>query len=186
MKSNKVEEKVVPPKKSRDDVIQIYPLENPAYVSEDNDFLGLVREFEADIQIPSIRYESIHNYIATIVQGIYDQKLRGIKDELITYKVQIGFVNGKLSGFSVFYLLPNRLPHIQTIDWAYCHSKDIRLSYKFCLELQKYRKAWKARRISFVATNKVLDRIAKRLFKNAKPCGTYWVCDDVRSNIIKS
>lgn len=178
--------KKVPVKRSKDDKIQIYPLENPAYVSEDRDFLSLISEFESILEIPSIRYESVHNYIATVVQGIYDQKLQGIKDVNITYKVQIGFVNGKLDGFQLFYLLPNRLPHIQTIDWPYCHSHDIRVSFRFCEEIQRYKKLWKARRISYVANNPRLAKCTKKLFKNAVPCGTWYVADDVNTSFIKS
>jgi hypothetical protein len=71
------------------------------------------------------------------------------------------------------------LPHIQTIDWPYCHSNDIRISYQFCQKVKEYKKKWKARYISFVAVNPHLNRVAKRLFKKSKPCGTYWVAEQI-------
>lgn len=172
-------------KKSEDDLIEIYPVDRPAYVSENQSFLALLRRFSDTIHIPSITYESIHNYVCTVVQGIYEQKRSGVKDNLIEYRCLIGLVNGSLAGFALFYMLPNRMPHIQTMDCPYVYSEDMRVSYQFCLEVQKHKKLWHARRIRFVATNPVLDRVAKRLFKNARPCGTLYLVDDINASLVK-
>lgn len=182
----------VEPKKPKDS-IEIVELGNPSFVSYHPDFLALVRKFAEKVDFPTVTYESLHNYFCTVLQGVYDQKLRGIPDKTITYKFHGGFINGKLCGISLFYLLTNRMPHIQTIDWAYCYTSnparpgkgDIRLAYQFALKVKEWQKIWKARHISFLATDDGLNRIAKRLFINSKPCGTYWIGTGVRDALLK-
>jgi hypothetical protein len=93
----------------------------------------------------------------------------------------------------MFYLCPNRLPHIQTIDWSYIHTKnskrpgksDIRITYLFTKEIQKWKKIWGAKHIQTVIVNEHLNRVAKRLFKRPKACGTYWLMGDIRDALLK-
>ncbi len=196
VKKNRVEQadQTIEPDLPGKDVIEIMPLENPAYASLNEDFLAMLKEFAEHIAVPQIRYESLHNYLCEVVKINLLAKLRGEPEKLSTSKLYLGFVNGKLAGFSHFYLYPNRLPHIQTMDWAYCHTKnlkkpgkaDIRVSYRFALEVRKWKKIWGARYISMVVADDGLNRIVKRLFKKPKACGVYYVSEDIRSDLIKT
>ena len=182
------EAEVVETEEQQADVIKIADVENPQWISLHEGFLAMVKRFvEDDLKdVPSIRYESLINYMAATVDGICKQKLMGVHDSLIQSKLQVGMVNGTVKGFQMFHMLPNRLPHIQTMNVAYVCSDDMRVTYRFALEVAKYKKKWKAQFISTTVTNGRLNSIMKRFMKKCVVGGTYYIARGINHGIIKS
>ena len=163
-------------------VIEVADVENPSWVSMYQPFLDMVRTFvENDLKsVPSITYESMVNYLATVVDGICKQKIVGTPSEMIQSKVQVGMVDGVLSGFQVFSMLANRLPHVQSMNYPYIYSQDIRVTHAFLKEAARYQKKWKARYIIGTAVSKRLNRALKKVFGGYSEAGTYFVARDVK------
>ena len=171
---------------SPDDRIEIVPLNNPFYISSSQEFMEMVKEYAtSEMKIPSINAESLHNYLCNFVQGIFDQQVKGMNERSIRQRVLAGYINGKLAGFTLFYMLPNRMPHIQTLDWAYIHTTDNRISYLFAKEVKKCKRLWGAAYISFVAANKHLAKVSRRLFKATHKGGEWLIVKDVNDALLK-
>lgn len=168
-------------------LVEIYDVDNPTWAALDPAFVAMVHKFaEEDLaNIPSMTAETLHQYICNIVDTIHHQKLMRVHDDVIQYRLQIGFVDKELKGFQLFHMLGNRLPHIMTLNWAYIYSESPKLSYKFSLEVQKYMKKWKAHFLTQTIANKRLARVMKKLFKNCSQGGVYFVATGVNSELIK-
>lgn len=168
---------------ARGDKIEIVEIDNPEYVARSDHFRHMVYKFVGEIKLPTINYESLHNYLCTITNGVAQQKRSGVPDSAIEFKMFGGYVNDILKGFCLFYLMPNRIPHIQTIDWPYCYSEDIRVTHGFCLKVKEYKKKWGARHISLIAVSDRNFRVFKRAFKNVHIGGTYIIAEDVKDGL---
>lgn len=179
-------EETLPVAKKKSD-IQLHEITNPAFVSESVEFISLIKKACERMALPTVRYESLHNHIGAVVQSVYDQKLRGVPASAITSRCTIGVVNGKMTGFSLFYMLPNRMPHIQTLMWEYCFAKhrnhpnvnDVRLIYKFSQEVQRMKKAVGARYITMPVAEEKFNKIIGIMFKKPRHAASIWVFDDV-------
>jgi len=148
----------------------------------------MIRKFvDNDLKkIPSIKYETLLNYLATTVDGIYRQKISGVNQNLIQVKVQVGMIGDNLIGFQMYHMLANRMPHIQTMNHAYIYSESPVLTYKFALEVQKHKKLWNARFMMATVTSDRLDKVVKRFFKKgAVVSGTYYTATGIRSGMLK-
>jgi hypothetical protein len=166
------------------EIVEVYELSDPSYVAYSEEFRQLLREFVDILKIPSITFESLHNYIGTIVDGIYKQKIAKVPDRAIQYKVYVGTVDNVLSGFTLFYMLPNRMPHVMTLDWPYIYSKNNKLTVAFVRELKKWKKIWRARHILMVANNRRISRVAGKLFKGNIGCGELLIAKDVKDEYL--
>lgn len=173
-------EDAVPEKEERG--IQIIDVENPAWISKSQQFVEMSRRFvEHDLKgVPSITPETFINYCASIVDGICKQKLAGVHDKLIQTKIQVGFVDEALAGFQVFHMLTNRMPHVQTLNWAYLYSENPTLTSMFADEVERHRKEWKAIYVFCTFTNERLQKVSRRILKKASFAGMYYVGKGVR------
>ena len=101
---------VVPPKKHRPEII-VRELDNPDFAASSAELKYLIAELVDQIHLPSIDYESLHNYFCGMVKGIRQHKMAhpNIVPEA---KVMVGFMDGVLAGLTLFYMLPYRTPHI--------------------------------------------------------------------------
>jgi hypothetical protein len=163
--------------------IEIVELENPYFASMSEEFKKLIYGFYSqELNIPTITYESLHNYICQIVEGIAMQRRAGTNPANIHQRVLLGYANGSLVGFCVFYMLNNRMPHVSCLDLAYMFvsGKYPRVTEGFCQTLRECKKKWGARRISTTLTNDRLYKAINRLFKKAHVGGVYILFDDFK------
>ena len=174
---------VAPPKKHRPEII-VKELDNPDFAASSAEFKYLIAELVDMIHLPSIDYESLHNYFCGMVKGIRQHKMAhpNIVPEA---KVLVGFMDGVLAGLTLFYMLPYRTPHISTMDWPYCISKHAGITYKFVQEMIKCKKLWRARYINLVATNDRLVKVYMRGFKKMRIIGTVMIGEGIKDKIIK-
>jgi hypothetical protein len=168
-----------------DDKVEITEVTNPGWVATDVAFINMLEEFVKEAGLPSVNLESMHNYLCSIVQATYYSNLNKENQALNTHKFHAGFVNGKLCGFSMFSMLPNRMPHIQTIDWAICKSYDHRLTHLFAKELLRWKRKWNAVHIMVLVRNPKLLRTYRRLFKSAKTSGPLIFANGIHAALLK-
>ena len=166
-------------------VIEVANVENPAWVSTNQPFLDMVKRFvETDLKpLRSITYESMVNYLASLVDNICKLKLVGTPDVMIYSRVQIGMVDKALAGFQVFSMLADRLPHVSSMNYPYIYSENIRLTHKFLLEADKHRVQWGAKYILGTAVSDRLDKALERVFGGYTRTGTYFIADNLKGAI---
>lgn len=172
------------PREAKDHDIQILELDNPNYIARNESLHEMIRDLLRQFGSPSITFESLLNFLSTMVYGIYTAKQHGVPNDSIKTKFFLGFVDGKLDGFLLYFMMADRAPHIQTIDVPYVYSNNMKISYEFAKQLVRSKRKWGARHIAFVLANPKFAKIAKRFFSNAKKIGEYWIVEDLNYKLI--
>ena len=171
------------PKKHRPEII-VRELDNPDFAASSAELKYLIAELVEQTHLPSVDYESLHNYFCSMVKGIRQHKVNN-PNVLPEAKVLVGFADGVLAGLTLFYMLPYRIPHIATMDWPYCISKHARITYKFVQEMLRCKKLWRAKYINLVATNERLVKVYLRGFKKMRVIGTVMMGEGIKDKMIK-
>jgi hypothetical protein len=173
----------VAPRKHRPEIL-VRELDNPDFAASSAELKYLIAELVEQIHLPSIDYESLHNYFCQMVKGIRQHKIN-TPNVIPEAKVLVGFMDGVLAGLTLFYMLPYRTPHISTMDWPYCISKHAMITYKFVQEMHKCKKLWRAKYINLVATNDRLVKVYMRGFKKMRIIGTVMIGEGIKEKMIK-
>lgn len=168
---------------SKDDLIEIFEVDNPEYVAYNDQFKAMVGKFAQQIDIPCIKPETLFLYLNSVVDGIFRAKLAGMHPDLIDHRLIIGLKNKVLNGFTMFHRMPEGMPYLRTMSWPYLYAEDIRLTQVFCRKVIEYKKKWRMKYISGVAADPRLARLAKKCFKTTKGrspvIGPYLIFTDI-------
>jgi hypothetical protein len=160
--------------------IKVVELDNPEYLARNRDLHALIGEFVAHYCGPSVSFESVLNFMSTLVYSVYAQKQAGVYGESITVKYWLGFVDNVLDGFFVYFMAADRMPHIQSIDVPYIYSRDIEVTLLFLGKLEASRKRWGIRHILMNLANERLRENAERLFVKPRKISEHYVVEGIR------
>lgn len=166
--------------------VSILEVTNPGWAATNAEFRDMAAELVEETGLPSINADSMLNYLCTIVQNTYCARLRGEAEALNLNRLYVGFVGGKIAGMTLFRLMPNRMPHIQTIEWTFCKSRDIRLTHLFCRELLHWKRKWNAVHIMcMVPPGEKAAKLFNRFFKKARITHEYGFANGMHAGLLK-
>lgn len=164
------EEVVVKPKP----FVKVVEVDNPEYVAYNPELRAMMQKFVVEhCQVPSITYETFHAYINHLVERIYQLQQAKMDKRSLQMRFLVGFVNDKLAGFLMCSMLPQRMPHISTLEVTYIYSDDIHLTAAFMERIAQYKKLWRAKHIACIATTDKVHRALSRTLTGYRLCGYY-------------
>lgn len=180
-----VEEKVQEVVEKPKPVVEILELNNPSYLMRSRTFQDMLRKFYESINPPTVTYESMLNFMLQMVNNIYTATQNGVKQDVNKIRFILGFEDKVLKGFVLYYMLPNGIPHIMTLEVPYMYSESIRVSYALNEEIRKSKKRWNCTHIACTIANDKLLKIIKRGMRNPRIMA-YVVAEDIRNALIKT
>lgn len=155
--------------------IIVAELDNINWMAYNTAFQDLLKEFVSILDIPSITYESLFNYLASLVVSQMT-----ILPAMRHTRIYVGIQDNIPIGFTMMYKCPAMMPHISRCDVPYIYSKDPKLTFKFMAKVISFMKRWHLKYLGVTVTNERIEKVYMRVLKKPKKVGTELIARGIK------